>query len=336
MLLRTPGLLVGALLLSVLGSACGQGAKDAPKTAEIPYPKPLVSSEGKVVASIGGVEFTTAELEKRLQQQSPFTRVQLKEPENKKKFVDNELRMEVLAQEGWRRNLHKDPVIMDRLKHLIVTQVMNSELKKLEDRLEVTDVDLNAAYQARLAEFNKPAKVRVAQIVRYVDDDKARASAKKLLTKVQADVLKAERKNDPRAFSRFAKKHSEDEASKNGGGDLNFLTRDELVQRYGEGVSKFMFDDVKVGDMGIADAPNAVVLFKKTGRRRGVVRTLEMVKPQLRGQVLAEKRTKLFDDYVGALMKQQGITVNYDLLEEIKVDDGGAPSGQPPAPSPGK
>lgn len=324
-----------ALLLLGLSAACSP-AKDSEAPRASAYPNPVVSSEGKVVAKIGDVEFTTKELEKRLQQQSPFTRVQLKEAENKKKFVDNELRMEVLAQEGWRRKLHEDPVIVDRLKHLIVTQVMNTELKKLEDQLKVTDVDLNEAYQARIAEFNKPEKVRVAQIVRYVDDDKARAAAQKLMKKVQAEVLAAEKKNDARAFSRLAKEYSEDEGSKNGGGDLNFLTRAELVERYGEGVAKFMFDDVQVGDMGIADAPNAVVLFKKTGRRRGVERTLEMVKPQLRGQVLAEKRTELFDAYVEQLMKAQGITVNYELLDEIVVDDGAAPSGAPPAPAPGE
>ncbi len=332
---RLRGLLAGASLFAVLGLACGQAAQ-APAPKGDSYPKPIVSGEGKVVAKIGDVEITTAELEMRLRQQSPFTRVQLQDSENKKKFVDNELRMEVLAQEAWRRKLHENPAVIQKLKHMLVTQVMNAELKKLEDKLNVSEVDLNKAYQARHSEFNKPEKVRLSQIVRFVDNDAERAAAKKLLKGIKKKVLAAERKNDPRAFSRFAKQQSQDEATKNGGGDLNFVTRPELVERYGEGVAKFMFDEVKVGDMGVADAPNGVVLFKKTGRRRGIVRTAEMVKPQLRGQVLAEKRTKLFDEYVTGLMKAQGITVNYDLLDEIKVDAGGAPTGKPAAPKPGK
>lgn len=330
---RMRRLLTGVSLFAGLTAACGQSAQ-TPASSGNSYPKPSVSGEGKVVAKIGDVEITTAELEMRLRQQSPFTRVQLQDPANKKKFVDNELRMEVLAQEAWRRKLQENPAVIQRLKHMLVTEVMNAELKKLEDKLQVTDVDLNKAYQARLAEFNKPEKVRVSQIVRFVDNDAQRVVAKKLLNGIKKKVLAAERKNDPRAFSRFAKEQSQDEATKNGGGDLNFVTRPELAERYGEGVAKFMFDDVKVGDMGVADAPNGVVLFKKTGRRRGVVRTAEMVKPQLRGQVLAEKRTTLFEEYVQGLMKAQGITVNYDLLEEIKIDTGGAPTGKPPAPKP--
>lgn len=320
--------LLPALALGVL-AAC-QPAKDA-EPRGIPYPTPQVSKEGKLIAQIGDVPFTTEELEKRIQAQSPFTRVQLADEANKKKFVDSELRLEVLAQEGWRRGLAEDPRMLERLKQLIVTEVMNAEMKKLEDQLEVTDVELIAAYKARFDEFNKPAKIRVAQIVRYVEDDKERAAAKRLLEKVKADVLKAERANDPRAFSRFAKEQSQDEATKSGGGDLNFLTKEQLTQRYGEGVANFLFDEVKVGDMGIADAENAVVLFKKTGRRRGVERTMEMVKPQLRGQVIADKRTRLFEEFVARLMKEQGITVDYSALDDIEVDTGGAQRGVAPA-----
>jgi hypothetical protein len=312
--------------------ACSQGPATPAPAAGIPYPKPKVSTEGEVVAQVGDVAITTGELKNRLQAQSPFTRVQLQDPAEKKKFADNEIRMEVLAQEGWRRGLADDPQLQAQFKRLVVQRLINDELKKLESTVEVSEADLQAAYQAKSAEFNKPEKVRVAQIVRYVDTPAARAAAHKALEKVEQEVLAAERKNDVRAFSRMAQTHSEDEATKLGGGDLNFLTRAELSERYGEQVSKFMFDDVKVGDMGIADAPNAVVLFKKTGYRRGVERSLEMVRAQLRGQVLAEKRTALFDAVVADLMKARGIAPRYELVEQIKVDTGGAPNPHAPAP----
>ncbi|MCB9651462.1 MAG: peptidyl-prolyl cis-trans isomerase [Deltaproteobacteria bacterium] len=321
-----------APLATLLLMACSQGAgTSTPAPKGIPYPKPPVATEGKVVAKIGDVAFTTTELEHRIAAQSPFTRVQLQEQAEKKRFVDNELRMELLAQEGWRRGIPEDPQLLAQFRRLVVQKLINDELKKLESKLEVTDADLAAAYEAKNAEFNKPEKVRVAQIVTYVDAPAARAAAKKALEKVQKDVLAAERKNDVRAFSRMAQEHSQDEATKMGGGDLNFLTRAELAERYGDDVAKFMFDDVKVGDMGIADAPNAVVLFKKTGYRRGVERSLEMVKPQLRGQVLAEKRTAMFDAVVADMMKAQGIDPDYSLLDEIKVDTGGAPTPRAPA-----
>ena len=332
-MLRRSRLRAGPAVLLLL-AACDQGAGPKAPAPGIPYPKPPVATDGKVVAQIGEVAITTSEISARIQAQSPFTRVQLQDPAEKRRFVDNELRMEVLAQEAWRRGLQDDPQMLAQFKRLVVQRLIAEELKKLESKLEVTDADLQAAYQKKNDEFNKPEKVRVAQIVRYVSDPAARAAADKRLRKVQQDVLAAERKNDVRAFSRMAQEHSEDEATKMGGGDLNFLTRAELAERYGDQVAKFMFDDVKVGDMGVADAPNAVVLFKKTGYRRGVERSLEMVKPQLRGQVLAEKRTELFDAVVADLMKARGITPNYDVLDEVQVDTGGAPSGAAPPKAP--
>lgn len=310
--------------------ACNQGDESTPKG--IPYPPPKVVTEGKIVAQIGDVPITTEELERRIRDESPFTRVQLAEDAQKKQFVDRVLRFELLAQEGWRRKLHEDPKILEQFKQVVVKSMMEAELKKIEDQLEVTDADLIAAYKERFDEFNKPATVRVAQIVRYVDSDAERKKARGFLADIEQKVLAAERKNDPRAFSRFAKEHSQDDTSKAGGGDLNFLTREELAARYGEGVAKFMFDDVAVGDMGIADAENAVVLFKKTGRRRGVERSYEQVRSQLRGQALAKKRGQLFEDWVQALMKERGVTVDYSLLDEIEVDTGGAQTGRPNAP----
>lgn len=322
--------MTAALLLAA--AACTKAPKeDAPQG--IPYPLPRVSSEGEVIAKIGAVPITTAEIETRIRKESPFTRGQLTTPANKARFVDGALRMELLAQEAWRRKMHEDPKFLERYKQILVTELMNQEMAKLSDKLEVTEAELLEAYKARDAEFNKPAKIRVAQIVRYVDTPGARAKAKRQLKKIEAEVLAAERKNDPRAFSRFAKESSEDEPTKNRGGDLSFLTRDALAQRYGEGVAKFLFDDVKVGDMGIADADNAVVLFKKTGRRRGVTRTLEQVRPQLRSQLVATKRGDLFDAFVNKLMTERGVEVNRNLIDGIKVDLDGLPTGRtPPAP----
>lgn len=312
-------------------AACSPGkAPDGGGSSGIPYPAPTVVAEGDTIAQIGDVKMTTKELEARLGQVSPFMRAQMKDKEQKTKFVKNEIRMELLAQEAWKRKLHETPEAIEQFKRMVVTQLINAEMKRLEGDVKVTDVDLAKAYKARFAEFNKPERVRAGQIVKYVDDAGARAKARKDLARIQKEVLAAEAKNNPRAFSQQAKQHSEDKKTARGGGDLGFFSREEMVRIYGEDVTKYLFDEVEVGDMGIADAPNAVVLFKKTGRRRGVERTVEMVKPQLRGQVMADKRTELFDAFVDQLMAEHGVVPNYDLIDDIEVDTG---PEAPPTPS---
>jgi peptidyl-prolyl cis-trans isomerase C len=303
-----------AALLAALAAGC------SPAPAERPYPAPEMESGGKVIATIGPVQITTAELEKRIRQQSPFVRVQLKDPNKLKLFVEEQIRNEVIAQEAWRRKLYDDPAVQAELRRAMIQKVMKDHLETVKDNVETTETELLTAYKERLSEFNKPEKIRLSQIVRFVDDDGERKEARKLLEKVKSEVVERQKKNDQKAFSEAARAHSEDENTKLGGGDLQFMTQDELAERYGKEVATHMFTAVGVGDMAIADAPNAVVLFKKTGKRSAVERTLEQVKPQLRGSLIGEKRTRAFESFVEELKKKHGVTVDQEAIPSITVE----------------
>ena len=289
-------------------------------SSERPYPAPKVETEGKVVARIGPVALTTAEIEKRIRQQSPFIRVQLKDPNKMKLFVEEQIRNEVLAQEAWRKKLYDDPAIQSELRRVMIQKVMRDHLEAQKDQNETSETELLAAYKQRVDEFNKPEKIRLSQIVRFVDDDKERKEARKLLEKVQGQIVERQKKNDQQAFADNARQHSEDENTKNGGGDLQFMTKDQLAERYGKEVAEHMFTAVDIGDMAIADAPNAVVLFKKTGKRKAVEQTLEQVKPKIRGSLIGEKRTRAFEAFVEDLKKKQGVTVDQNAISGISVD----------------
>lgn len=310
----------GHLLLLVAGVAfSGCPKAEAPDGPE-PYPAPDVVTEGEVVAQIGPVTLTTDEIERRLSKESPFTRMQLKDPQQLEKYVDSQIRMELLAQEGWERGLAEDPQIKAELKRLIVQRVMNDHAASLQGELDANEGDLALLYKEKQAEFDKPERIRLSQIVRYVDNDAERKKAKALLERVKQEVIARQKKNDQTAFNKLARENSEDDATKNGGGDLQFMDRTQLTERYGEEVAKVLFEDVKIGDLAVADAPNAVVLFKKTGVRRAVKRSLEMVKSQLRGQIIADKRQKAFDELIEDLMTKRKVQVDRDAFTKIELE----------------
>jgi peptidyl-prolyl cis-trans isomerase C len=288
--------------------------------AERPYPAPSVERGGELIAKIGPVELTTAEIEKRIRQQSPFVRVQLKDPEKLRLFVEEQVRSELLAQEAWSRKLYDDPAVKSELRRAMIQRVMKDQMEATKDAVDTTETELLAAYKQRIDEFNKPEKIRLSQIVRFVDDDGERKDAKKLLERVMREVTERQKKNDQKAFAEAAREHSEDDDTKLGGGDLQFMTKDELAEKYGKEVAEHMFTGVDIGDMAIGDAPNAVVLFKKTGKRRAIERSLEQVKPQVRGMLLGEKRTKAVETFVETLKKKHGVTVDEATLSSIKVD----------------
>ena len=77
---------------------------------------------------------------------------------------------------------------------------------------------------------------------------------------------------------------------------------------------------MKIGDAVVANAQDAVVLFKKTGRRKELIRTLEMIKPQLRAKLLQAKRSEAFEALVNRLAEQFQMKVDNQVAEKIKID----------------
>ena len=306
----------------------------APKSesGDSSYPVPTLSKDGETIAVIGPVTLTSDELGKRIQAQTPFARMQMQDPKRMVEYVKSEIQLELLAQEAWRRNLQNDPEVLLQFKRILTQRVIQDEMKRLSKDIAVSDGEALKEYEAKKSEYVKPPQIRLAQIVRYVETKAERAAADKLLRAARDKVLAEERKSNYRAFANAAKKSSQDETTNNSGGDLQFLTRDQLVDRYGEEVAKHMFDVVKVGDLAVANAPNAVVLFKKTGMRRGVNRTFEQVKSQIRGRLLQERRRAAFNDFVVQLKTTQGVEVNLDKVEAIKLMPTGVTkeSGQKP------
>ncbi|MBK6686694.1 MAG: peptidylprolyl isomerase [Deltaproteobacteria bacterium] len=320
---------VGLLLLV----ACQGGEGPAGDKKAAPYPLPSVLPTGEVVAEIGPVKLTTAELDKRLQAQSPFLRVQLRDLDQRKKWVENEVRLETLAQEAWRRGLQDDPRIQAELKRLMVQRLMNDQLDQLSKSLEVTEADVTSAYQARFEEFNKPETIRLSQIIRYASSPADKKAARARLEAARDKILADQKKNLNNTFADLARTESEDEETKNGGGDLQFLNRAQVAERYGDPIAALLFEQTEVGELQVAEAEGAVVLFKKTGKRRGVTRGLPEVVNQLRGQLVAEKRNAAFDDFVNTLQKDRGIRVDYDQIPKLTINLEAPTAGIPAAPA---
>lgn len=300
--------------LAALFPAC----PSPPEARAFPYPPPEVSGSGQVVARIGPVSLTTDEIERRLAAQSAFLQQQISEPEKLRTFVENQVRMEILAQEGWDRGLAQDPQVLEGFRRVVVERLTRDALEEAASQLQqLTDADLQAAYEARQREFNRPPTVRVSYITRKAETADQRDKALDLLRHLQKEIREKERKNDLRAFSRAARAHSEEPRAQEDAGDAKFLKREALKTRFGEEIADRLFDKTAIGEMFIDSRPDFVTLYKKTGQRRGLTRTLEQVKPQIRARLAADKRTEAFDTFINGLKEKHGVTIDEAALDQL-------------------
>lgn len=335
---RHPSWSVPLLLPSVIGLAGCSGRDSPPSSGLGPYPVPQTVEAGEVIAEVGPVTFTTGEIERRLKSMSPFARSQLAGREQLEPWIENEIRLEAIAQRAWADKIQEDPEVLDQIRQLLVGVYTKRAMESDAASLEPTMAELNEAYEARYEEFNKPGRVRLSQIVRYVDGPSERRKARKLLEKVQREVLEGQKRNNHKVFANAAREHSQDDATKMGAGDLSYLTRDELTARYGKDVADTTFDTAKIGDLFVADAPNAVVLLKKTGARRAIERTLEQVRPQLRNLLIQQKRRDRLDAWALDVMARSGVSIDPRAMAKVKLPEptvgtpttGSKPTGEAP------
>lgn len=320
--LSLPGLAAISLLLVALPGCPRPGPEAA---AAMPYPETKMVPGGRLIAKIGPVEITTNEVADRINRQSPFLRGRFSEREKKREFAEQEVHFEVLAQEAWRRRLYEDERMVKELKKLMVARLVETEVEK---RLaaEIGEAELRAAYTAARDEYQKPERIRLSRIVRLVEKESERKNARALLEKVKQDVLAEEKKGNVGAFDAAVIKYTEDDRTHPQGGELDFQTRDELREKYGEEVTKVVFDEAKVGDVFSVDTPDAVILFRKSGRRRAVERSFEQVKPQLMARVQRERRNAAMRAFIEELMRAHGVSLDEAAIDAIEVDLSAAPT----------
>ncbi|MDR0634246.1 MAG: SurA N-terminal domain-containing protein, partial [Azoarcus sp.] len=111
----------------------------------------------------------------------------------------------------------------------------------LQSRVEIRDDDIRKAYDD--SDYTQPEERRVRHILIELPrdaDDAAVAEARNRIDEIAAALRK-----DPGAFSALAKEKSQDLATKDNGGDLGFILRnDEMVREFQEAAFALKRDEI--------------------------------------------------------------------------------------------
>jgi peptidyl-prolyl cis-trans isomerase C len=295
--------------LCALAAACGQ---QGPKKTGVP------------VARGNGITITTDEFKARIDEQSPFIRARYTTLERKKEFLDNLIRQEVLAAEAERQGLDKDPEVRNTLRKIMVQKLVQKRFQPDGNAADVPEADLQKYYEDHKGEYVRARKVRVHAVVWNVQSPADRAkkvgAAKKVLAKI-----KAEEKKNPLVFAQAVAESSEDAASKQLAGDLQFRSQEELEKAYSKPLADAAFALKQGETSGVVEAPNGVYLVKFTGEQPELNRTFDQVKTQIAAKLSRDKKTKEFDEWLKGLRENARIAVDEKALESVEVAAAQAP-----------
>lgn len=305
--LMPPGLL-GILLLTV-----GCPNLSAKRQTE--------GKKGTVLAQIDDVTITVSEFEDRINGQTPYVRSRYTGLEQKKEFLDNLVKFEVLASEARRQGLDRDPEVVRAMKQVMIQKLLKQRFDRLKQE-DISDDEVKSYFDSHQDEFNRPPEVRVSMIL--VPDEE---TAKKVLADPRSKGL------ENVGFRELVTQYSIDNDTKERGGDLRFF--DDKNRELPTEVVSAAFKLASIGDVSDPiKTKHGFVILKLTGQRRALTRTLAEVSQQIRAKLFREKRQKMMDDYERSLRQKFKVEVNDAKLSEVRVDlskDTGAPDDLRPA-----
>ncbi len=190
-------------------------------------------------------------------------------------------------------------------------------------RVKLDDAALKAYYEANLADFKVPERVRAEYLVLSAEElgkaeapsdaelkeaydklagqlgvaEQRRASHILLKTKEDAEKVLAEARKEPQRFAELAKKYSQDQGSAENGGDLGMNARGALA---GKSLEDAIFS-LKSGEVGgPVQSEFGFHVIRLTGIQAAKVVAFDEVKKDLAAEIAKQKGAKKFAETADA------------------------------------
>lgn len=228
------------IALALVATASVAQQTPAPKPAAAPA---TAAQADPIVIAAGDVTIRQSEFESALKTLPPEYQ-QYAQGAGKKQFAEDFLRMKMLAAEGMKSGLDKDPDVVRQLNLMRENLVANAQLQKIEKSIAVSDEELKKQYDAKKADYEQ---VGARHILIAFKGSPAAQAGKPELTEEQAKAKAEEIRKKivgGASFEELAKTESDDTGSGANGGALGEFGRGQMVPEFEQAAF-----DAKVGEV---------------------------------------------------------------------------------------
>ncbi len=222
--------IISTTIALVLVASAGLAQKTATPPAA-PAPAAAAKQADPIVIAAGDLSIRQSEFEAALKS-LPAEYQQYAQGPGKQQFAEDYLRMKMLAAEGMKSGLDKDPEVVNQLALMKENLVAQAQLAKIENNITISDADLKKKYDENKAQYEQ---VKARHILIAFKGSAAAQEGKPELTEEQAKAKAEELRKQivgGASFDELAKKESDDVGSGARGGDLGEFGRGQMVPEF--------------------------------------------------------------------------------------------------------
>lgn len=202
----------------------------------------------------------------------------------------------IASEEAFQEQLAREGMTVDDLKRSVERSIMTRQVlsREVESKIQVSEADVIADYEARRAEYTKPPAVHLQELLVTTADGDA-------LEQAQALVARARAGED---FAELARTYSS-APSRSSGGDLGLLNHGDLHPD----LEKIAFG-LQAG--GVSDPiPSAAgyKILRVEARVEGGTTPLEKVREEIQKRLTSARRADAYELYLADLRKSAAIDI---------------------------
>jgi peptidyl-prolyl cis-trans isomerase C len=293
-----------------------------------------------VVAKVGTMTITAADLQRRIDTVPPF---QLRSfggtpAEVKHAFLDRVLVREALLSLGAKeRGIPEREEVKERIRGVLRGAMLDRLRSDAANANAVDENQVKAYYDANAAKFHSPERIAV-----WIIATDKREQAEALLKELRKDPT-------PKHWTDLARAHSVDGATAMRGGNLGFVSADGTTSEPGLKVSRAILDAVdKVQDSEfvpepVEDAHRWVIVWRRQ-TMKPVDRSVDLEAGSIKQMLVRMRTDARIKDTLTALRKEHLTEDHPDLLDLFEISPQGEltpvrrpgtlPLGRRPLPTP--
>ena len=212
--------------------------------------------------------------------------------------LDDTTFVEALKTQGYTMDGYRKSLRKQILELKVVSQAVRS-------RVSVGDEEVRTYYkQNEKAMSGADRQVRLRQILITMSD---KMSDDEIERKKRVALKVVELAREGRSFGELAKQYSDDEGTKENGGDLGFLSKGTLVDELDEAVQAMEPGDVR----GPIRTARGWVVLQLVERKAADIRPFDEVKEALRKQLYDQQVEKAQQSWLKELRKKAHVDIRY-------------------------